>query len=130
MRISDWSSDVCSSDLDALWVVGTDHAGIATQMVVERQMEARQDKRTNYTREQFVEKVWEWKAESGGAITRQLRRSEEHTSELQSLMRISYAVFCLKKKKKKHKKYSVKREHKMTRTNKQNISRKIQNTQY
>jgi len=59
---------------DALWVVGTDHAGIATQMVVERQMEAQQDKRTNYTREQFVEKVWEWKAESGGAITRQLRR--------------------------------------------------------
>ena len=59
---------------DALWVVGTDHAGIATQMVVERQMEAQQDKRTNYTREQFVEKVWEWKTESGGAITRQLRR--------------------------------------------------------
>ena len=59
---------------DALWVVGTDHAGIATQMVVERQMEARQDKRANYTREQFVEKVWEWKAESGGQITRQLRR--------------------------------------------------------
>jgi valyl-tRNA synthetase len=59
---------------DALWVVGTDHAGIATQMVVERQMEARQDKRTNYTREAFVEKVWEWKAESGGTITRQLRR--------------------------------------------------------
>ena len=59
---------------DALWVVGTDHAGIATQMVVERQMEARQDKRTNYTREQFVDKVWEWKEESGGTITRQLRR--------------------------------------------------------
>ncbi|WP_022681382.1 valine--tRNA ligase [Sphingobium bisphenolivorans] len=59
---------------DALWVVGTDHAGIATQMVVERQMEAQQDKRTNYTRDQFIEKVWEWKAESGGAITRQLRR--------------------------------------------------------
>ncbi|HEX8512208.1 MAG TPA: valine--tRNA ligase, partial [Allosphingosinicella sp.] len=59
---------------DALWVVGTDHAGIATQMVVERQLEQRQDKRTNYTREQFVEKVWEWKAESGGQITRQLRR--------------------------------------------------------
>ena len=59
---------------DALWVVGTDHAGIATQMVVERQLEARQDKRTNYTREQFVEKVWEWKAESGGTITGQLRR--------------------------------------------------------
>ncbi|MBB4612067.1 valine--tRNA ligase [Novosphingobium taihuense] len=59
---------------DALWVVGTDHAGIATQMVVERQMEAKQDKRTNYTREQFVEKVWEWKHESGGTITGQLRR--------------------------------------------------------
>ncbi|MEZ5743393.1 MAG: valine--tRNA ligase [Sphingomonadaceae bacterium] len=59
---------------DALWVVGTDHAGIATQMVVERQMEAKQDKRTNYSREAFVEKVWEWKAESGGQITRQLRR--------------------------------------------------------
>src|SRR4028118_257040 len=59
---------------DALWVVGTDHAGIATQMVVERQLEERQDKRTSYTREQFVEKVWTWKAESGGEITRQLRR--------------------------------------------------------
>ena len=59
---------------DALWVVGTDHAGIATQMVVERQMEARQDKRTNYTRDEFIAKVWEWKTESGGTITRQLRR--------------------------------------------------------
>jgi valyl-tRNA synthetase len=59
---------------DALWVVGTDHAGIATQMVVERQMEQRQDKRSNYSREAFIDKVWEWKAESGGTITRQLRR--------------------------------------------------------
>jgi valyl-tRNA synthetase len=59
---------------DALWVVGMDHAGIATQMVVERQMEANQDKRTNYSREEFVQKVWEWKAESGGQITGQLRR--------------------------------------------------------
>ena len=59
---------------DALWVVGTDHAGIATQMVVERQLEERQDKRTNYSREDFVKKVWEWKEESGGTITRQLRR--------------------------------------------------------
>jgi len=59
---------------DALWVVGTDHAGIATQMVVERELEKSQDKRTNYTREQFIEKVWEWKEESGGTITRQLRR--------------------------------------------------------
>ncbi len=59
---------------DALWVVGTDHAGIATQMVVERQLEARQDKRTNYSREDFIAKVWDWKAESGGQITGQLRR--------------------------------------------------------
>ena len=59
---------------DALWVVGTDHAGIATQMVVERQMALAQDKRTNYSREDFVAKVWEWKEESGGEITQQLRR--------------------------------------------------------
>ena len=59
---------------DALWVVGTDHAGIATQMVVERQLNERQQKRTDFTREEFVSKVWEWKAESGGQITRQLRR--------------------------------------------------------
>ena len=59
---------------DALWVVGTDHAGIATQMVVERQLNERQQKRTDFTREDFVAKVWEWKEESGGQITRQLRR--------------------------------------------------------
>ena len=59
---------------DALWVVGMDHAGIATQMVVERQLEASQDKRTNYSREDFIDKVWQWKAESGGQITGQLRR--------------------------------------------------------
>ncbi|MES1985155.1 MAG: valine--tRNA ligase [Pseudomonadota bacterium] len=59
---------------DALWVVGTDHAGIATQMVVERQMNQRQQKRTDFTREEFIAKVWEWKEESGGEITRQLRR--------------------------------------------------------
>jgi valyl-tRNA synthetase len=59
---------------DSLWVVGTDHAGIATQMVVERNLELNQDKRTNYSRDEFVAKVWEWKEESGGQITRQLRR--------------------------------------------------------
>src|SRR3546814_1331123 len=108
MRISDWSSDCCSSDLvnpppnvtgslhighaldntlqdiviryerlrgkDALWVVGTDHAGIATQMVVERQMNAKGQKRTDFTRDEFVARIWEWKEESGGEITRQLRR--------------------------------------------------------
>ncbi len=59
---------------DAMWVVGTDHAGIATQMVVERQMALHQQKRTDFTREDFVAKVWDWKAESGGTITGQLRR--------------------------------------------------------
>ncbi|MDB5714225.1 MAG: valine--tRNA ligase [Sphingomonadales bacterium] len=59
---------------DALWVAGTDHAGIATQMVVERQMALSQQKRTDFTREEFVAKVWDWKAESGGQITQQLRR--------------------------------------------------------
>ena len=59
---------------DALWVVGTDHAGIATQMVVERQMAAKGEKRTDHSREDFVAKVWEWKEESGGEITQQLRR--------------------------------------------------------
>jgi valyl-tRNA synthetase len=59
---------------DALWVVGTDHAGIATQMVVERKLDAEGLKRAEMGREAFLDRVWEWKAESGGAITRQLRR--------------------------------------------------------
>ncbi|WP_174278219.1 valine--tRNA ligase [Sphingomonas bacterium] len=59
---------------DALWVVGTDHAGIATQMVVERDLAAEGRKRTDLTREAFVERVWDWKERSGGAITAQLRR--------------------------------------------------------
>jgi len=59
---------------DALWVVGTDHAGIATQMVVERNLESQGLKRAEMGREAFLEHVWEWKAQSGGSITRQLRR--------------------------------------------------------
>jgi valyl-tRNA synthetase len=59
---------------DALWQPGTDHAGIATQMVVERELAKQGKKRTDLGREKFLEKVWEWKAESGGAITNQLRR--------------------------------------------------------
>jgi valyl-tRNA synthetase len=59
---------------DARWVVGTDHAGIATQMVVERNLAKEGVKRADLGREAFVDKVWEWKAESGGAITGQLRR--------------------------------------------------------
>lgn len=59
---------------NTLWQVGTDHAGIATQMVVERQLEAEGVTRHDIGREKFVEKVWEWKEESGGNITQQLRR--------------------------------------------------------
>ena len=57
-----------------LWQPGTDHAGIATQMVVERQLEAEHKKRHDLGREKFIERIWEWKKESGGNITRQLRR--------------------------------------------------------
>jgi valyl-tRNA synthetase len=58
----------------ALWQPGTDHAGIATQMVVERQLAAEGTHRTALGREKFVERVWKWKAESGSTITRQMRR--------------------------------------------------------
>ena len=57
-----------------LWQAGTDHAGIATQMVVERQLAADDISRHDLGREAFIEKIWEWKHESGGTITRQLRR--------------------------------------------------------
>ena len=60
---------------DVLWQPGTDHAGIATQMVVERQMmERKEPGRRDIGREAFLEKVWAWKAESGGAIVQQLKR--------------------------------------------------------
>jgi valyl-tRNA synthetase len=59
---------------DALWQPGTDHAGIATQMVVERQLNAQGKRRTDLTREEFERRVWEWKAQSGGTIARQMRR--------------------------------------------------------
>ena len=59
---------------DTLWQVGTDHAGIATQMVVERLLDAEGQSRHDLGREKFTERVWEWKEESGGTITRQLRR--------------------------------------------------------
>ena len=56
------------------WVVGTDHAGIATQIVVERQLEEQGKTRHDLGREKFVERVWEWKQQSGSTITRQMRR--------------------------------------------------------
>src|SRR3954462_7584170 len=59
---------------DALWQPGTDHAGIATQMVVERQLAESGTTRRGLGREAFVRRVWSWKEQSGGVITHQLRR--------------------------------------------------------
>jgi valyl-tRNA synthetase len=59
---------------NTLWVPGTDHAGIATQIVVERQLDAQKVSRHDLGREKFVERVWEWKHESGSTITNQVRR--------------------------------------------------------
>ncbi|GLQ71347.1 valine--tRNA ligase [Vibrio penaeicida] len=60
---------------NTLWQVGTDHAGIATQMVVERKIAAEEGKtKHDYGRDAFIDKIWEWKNESGGTITQQLRR--------------------------------------------------------
>ena len=59
---------------ETLWLPGMDHAGIATQNVVERQLAAEGKSRHDFGREEFVKKVWEWKAESGGAILGQMKR--------------------------------------------------------
>ncbi len=59
---------------NTLWQPGTDHAGIATQMVVERQLAAQNVTRHDLGRDKFLEKIWEWKEQSGGTITRQIRR--------------------------------------------------------
>ncbi len=59
---------------NTLWQVGTDHAGISTQMVVERQLEAKNVSRHDLGREAFTQKIWEWKQESGDIITGQMRR--------------------------------------------------------
>src|SRR3546814_6489972 len=104
MRISDWSSDVCSSDLPG-WIVASCYITIAcgTMFGGWRIVKTMGQKITK------LKPVGGFCAEIGGASTLFFAsafgipvRSEEHTSELQSLMRISYAVFCLKKKKHKH----------------------------
>ncbi|PVV15268.1 MAG: valine--tRNA ligase [gamma proteobacterium symbiont of Ctena orbiculata] len=59
---------------NTLWQAGSDHAGIATQMVVERQLEAEDKERHDLGRDRFIERIWEWRKESGGNISRQLRR--------------------------------------------------------
>lgn len=59
---------------DTLWQPGTDHAGIATQMVVERQLDGEGTSRHDLGRDKFIDRVWDWKEQSGGTITQQLRR--------------------------------------------------------
>lgn len=81
---------------NTLWQCGTDHAGIATQMVVERQLNAKGLTRHDLGREDFVKKIWEWKEESGGNITQQMRRlgtSPDWTREAFTMDEdLSYAV--------------------------------------
>src|SRR3546814_8754590 len=98
MRISDWSSDVCSSDLLILPAHARCHAGVRGFMEPLETCCA-----TVSRGSQLFEAPFTVLSCASSWPTRQtdLARSEEHTSELQSLMRISYAVFCLKKKKKK-----------------------------
>src|SRR3546814_5906929 len=90
MRISDWSSDVCSSDLGA-----SDEFPNLAEVPTEPRAHSAPEERAA-----IIEELAEDRSEATFTETEPLEtRSEEHTSELQSLMRISYAVFCLKKKK-------------------------------
>src|SRR3546814_1813264 len=102
MRISDWSSDVCSSDLQVP-LGGHDRGDPRRTVAAQRRRKAR---RPAIERRQLVATVADHRHAQALQHLQRLRqvedrlgRSEEHTSELQSLMRISYAVFCLKKKK-------------------------------
>src|SRR3546814_10917573 len=108
MRISDWSSDVCSSDLSRAWAAG--HASAASRARAGslfigapscKALVGCQLKR-GARRAVDMNAVFSQRDAPGGEPAHGLHRSEEHTSELQSLMRHSYAVFCLKKKKNKN----------------------------
>src|SRR3546814_10349487 len=116
MRISDWSSDVCSSDLRVVVIGGGDTAmdcvrtairqGATSVKCLYRRDRANMpgsQREVGNAEQEGVEFVWlsgpvAFDAEGDDAAAAVTGRSEEHTSELQSLMRISYAVFCLKKK--------------------------------
>src|SRR3546814_2380932 len=112
MRISDWSSDVCSSDLEFHIDIGVreavahDLAARDTHQNIETELRGLPDDDAaalfaiRKVEIDHIRRVELCEARSGPAHLILLSRSEEHTSELQSLMRISYAVFCLKKKKK------------------------------
>src|SRR3546814_9989208 len=109
MRISDWSSDVCSSDLPLVA-----RADRAMPIPVRQEIAAGQPPEAGTKRFQDRHRIG---APAMDIVGRHQRRdrSEEHTSELQSLMRISYAVFCLKKKKPKTKEENHKIQHNNTR---------------
>src|SRR3546814_3078261 len=98
MRISDWSSDVCSSDL-IFWLIAPHWAsmssviGLAENLRMEMAVPRRDSGGT-----MTLTRLPSGRRASASGVVWSTRRSEEHTSELQSLMRISYAVFCLKKK--------------------------------
>src|SRR3546814_7937186 len=118
MRISDWSSDVCSSDLvvdvdDVAAAQGEDRVDALVLEGLRDEMAARDlfGRRFGLCglvefRDRLSHDFASNRGQSGNSV-RQSRRSEEHTSELQSLMRISYAVFCLKKKNKHRNKNTV-----------------------
>ena len=59
---------------NVLWQPGTDHAGIATEIVVEKQLEKREKIKNNFSRREFIEKIWDWKKQSGNKITNQMNR--------------------------------------------------------
>src|SRR3546814_3862658 len=109
MRISDWSSDVCSSDLETIAPYTIEEAYEVADAIARRDMADLKDELGDL----LLQVVFHARmAEEAGlfdladvatAISDKMERSEEHTSELQSLMRISYAVFCLKKKNKRSK---------------------------
>src|SRR3546814_3284954 len=103
MRISDWSSDVCSSDLRFVWVVALANFLVGALIlllysVVARRRLERQMAHQKALVTEKLEAVGMMTSSVAHDFSNLLARSEEHTSELQSLMRISYAVFCLKKK--------------------------------
>src|SRR3546814_4563211 len=90
MRISDWSSDVCSSDLQYLIIQEKNNRGPGEEEDLTKTLRQRW--------ESYKKNLQSASPSLGSNNPRYIERSEEHTSELQSLMRISYAVFCLKKK--------------------------------
>src|SRR3546814_10449024 len=101
MRISDWSSDVCSSDLNARLALASTFQAQFVEQHIAKLLGAPDGERHSRLRIDFLlqrfDLACEFGRKTGKMFAVHLDRSEEHTSELQSLMRISYAVFCLKK---------------------------------